>query len=76
VSADGKRMVSGSHDRTARLWDAETGEEITRLDQSNTVRAVAFLADGTILTAGDDRSIRLWSRHGFREREFAGGAKE
>jgi hypothetical protein len=76
VSADGKRMVSGSHDRTARLWDAETGEEITRLDQSNTVRAVAFLADGTILTAGDDRSIRLWSRHGFREREFAGVAKE
>jgi WD40 repeat protein len=76
VSADGKRMVSGSHDGTARLWDAETGEEITRLDQSNTVRAVAFVADGTILTAGDDRSIRLWSKHGFRQREFAGVAKE
>lgn len=76
VSADGKRMVSGSHDRTARLWNVETGEEITRLDQSNTVRAVAFVADGTILTSGDDRSIRLWSKHGFREREFAGVAKE
>jgi len=27
-SPDGKRMVSGSHDHTARLWDVETGESI------------------------------------------------
>lgn len=72
VSADGTRLVSGSHDGTSRLWNAETGERLVELDHLNVVRAAAFLADGTILTAGDDRSIRLWSIHGYREREFPG----
>jgi hypothetical protein len=72
VSADGKHVVSGSLDNTSRVWDVETGKPVTTLDQSNVVRAVAFAADGAILTAGDDRTIRLWSRRGFREREFPG----
>ncbi|MFN4090798.1 MAG: hypothetical protein ACK4QW_17380, partial [Alphaproteobacteria bacterium] len=27
-SADGRRIVTGSDDRTARVWDAETGRQI------------------------------------------------
>jgi WD40 repeat protein len=72
VSADGKHVISGSLDKTSRVWDVETGKPVTTLDQSNVVRAVAFAADGAFLTAGDDRTIRLWSRRGFREREFPG----
>jgi WD40 repeat protein len=30
-SPDGARIVTGSYDRTARLWDATTGQEITRI---------------------------------------------
>jgi len=29
VSSDGKYLVSGSADRTARLWDAATGNQFT-----------------------------------------------
>jgi WD40 repeat protein len=28
-SQDGKLIVSGSHDRTVRIWDAATGEEVS-----------------------------------------------
>lgn len=30
-SPDGARIVTASNDRTARLWDATTGQEITRI---------------------------------------------
>jgi WD40 repeat protein/tRNA A-37 threonylcarbamoyl transferase component Bud32 len=56
-SPDGKRILTGSRDRTAQLWDAETGQPIGRpLVHPDPVWAVAFSPDGkTLLTAcGDD----------------------
>jgi hypothetical protein len=60
VSADGKRIVSGSFDRTARLWDVDTGRELARFDNGNIVYATTFLRDDAILVASG-RSIRLWT---------------
>src|SRR5438067_1810054 len=61
-SADGKRLASGSGDRTVRLWDAETGALQSTLEgHSDWVRSVAFSADGKRLASGsDDRTVRLW----------------
>jgi WD40 repeat protein len=61
-SPDGKTVITGSQDHTARLWDAATGQPIGRtLTHGNWVRAVAFSPDGkTVITGSWDKSARLW----------------
>ena len=73
-SPDGTRVVTASDDRTARLWDAETGKEIAVLQAHNgTVRSAAFSPDGTrVVTASDDGTARLWdARDGKRDCRLA-----
>lgn len=61
-SPDGQRVVTGSSDNTARLWDAATGEQIGEaMTHHKPVRAVAFSPDGTrIATASNDGTARQW----------------
>ena len=61
-SPDGKRLVSGSSDKTTRLWDVETGEEIATLplDTPRTTMALAFSRCGTMIAGGMFGELRLW----------------
>ena len=62
-SPDGKKIVSGSEDKTIRVWDAETGKEIIPplVGHSNIVYSVAFSPDGKKIVSGsEDKSIRIW----------------
>ena len=36
-SPDGKYVVSGSADNTARVWEAATGKEVARMTHDDTV---------------------------------------
>ena len=74
-SPDGARLATGSEDRTARLWDAQTGRLLLPCaGHSGPVTGVAFSPDGTRLaTASADKTARLWdARTGQLLREFKG----
>jgi hypothetical protein len=61
-SPDGRQVLTGSSDNTARLWDSATGREVRRLKgHGNNVKSVAFSPDGrVIVTASEDRTTRIW----------------
>ena len=49
-SPDGKQVVSGSRDRTVRVWDAATGAALQTLEGlTESVSSVAFAPDGKLL---------------------------
>ncbi|KZV75636.1 WD40 repeat-like protein [Peniophora sp. CONT] len=63
-SFDGRRIVSGSYDRTVRTWDAGTGQPVGRLleGHSDWVRSVSLRHDGKYVASGsDDHTIMIWN---------------
>jgi hypothetical protein len=58
---DGKTGVSGSEDKTAKVWNLETGEAIRSFTLSDKVSAVAFSSGGrNVLTGTENSIIGLW----------------
>ena len=60
-SDDGEYLVSGSWDKTVRLWRVSREEYVKILQgHSGPVRSVAFSGDGNYLASGSaDNSIEL-----------------
>jgi len=72
-SPDGKQLLTGSVDNTARLWDIQ-GNLIKELTgHQGLVWAVAFSPDGKqILTGSVDNTARLWDNQGNLIKELTG----
>jgi WD40 repeat protein/serine/threonine protein kinase len=68
-SPDGRRILTGSRDRTAKLWDAASGGEILTLQgQASQVRSVAFSPNSQrIVTGREDKTARVWDAAGGKE---------
>ncbi len=64
----GRRLVTGSADHTARIWDVATGAAVTPpLAHDGPVNWVEFQNDGTrILTASSDGTVRIWNANDGR----------
>jgi WD40 repeat protein len=66
-SPDGRRIVTASGDKTARLWDAETGKPVGEelAGHDHYVYSAVFNPGGDrILTASWDKTARLWDAEG------------
>jgi WD40 repeat protein/serine/threonine protein kinase/tetratricopeptide (TPR) repeat protein len=61
-SRDGKTIVTATNSKTARLWNAATGQPIGQpIEHPDEVVSVAFGPDGkTLLTSSRDGTARLW----------------
>ncbi|KAL5015906.1 hypothetical protein ScPMuIL_005495 [Solemya velum] len=58
----GPFLISGSRDKTIKMWDVSTGLCLfTLVGHDNWVRGVLFHAGGKyILSASDDKTLRIW----------------
>ena len=65
ISWDRGTIISGSHDKTLRVWEMESGEVQQVLEgHTDWVNAVAISPDGnTIVSGSDDNTLRVWDAH-------------
>jgi len=61
-SSDGKSLVSGSEDKTVKLWDVQTGGVVkTFSGHTSVIWSVSISADCTKIASGSsDNTINLW----------------
>ena len=62
-SPNGYHIVTGSLDKTIRIWDVETGAAVSNplMGHTDRVKSVAYSPTGQhIISGSNDRSIRIW----------------
>ncbi len=71
-SPDGSQLVSGSRDKTARVWTVASQQNtITYTGHSAPVRCVVWSPEGTRLASGsEDQTVQVWNTAGVRQRSY------
>ena len=62
LTRDGRRAVSASKDRTLKVWDLASGEELRTLEgHSSSVYGIAVTGDGRrAVSASGDKTLKVW----------------
>ncbi len=71
-SPDGSQLVSGSRDKTARIWTVASQQNtVTYTGHSASVRCVVWSPDTTRLASGsEDQTVQLWNTAGVHQRTY------
>ena len=75
VTSDGDRLITGSNDNVARVWDIETQKVRLELKgHDGPITAVAVTREGNrIVTGSNDRTLRIWDADtGEQRKEIRG----
>jgi WD40 repeat protein len=60
-SPNSQWLATASLDKTARVWEVTTGQEVARMVHENALGSVAFSPDERwLVTAGQDGMVRVW----------------
>ena len=78
ISRDNRTIVTGSNDKTIKLWEFETGKLVkTFAGHIGAVWSVRFSQEGDmILSASQDQTVKLWDRNGKIMHDIRGHAGE
>ena len=62
-SRDGEYVVSGSNDKSVKIWSSESGEVVRTLNgHTENIFSVSFSPDGKYVVSGSrDKSVKIWS---------------
>jgi hypothetical protein len=77
-SPDGKKLLTASRDKTAKVWDFTTKEVISTFPEHQAaVYGVTIRADGKMaITVGADKMLRMWNVDGKPFRAVGGHGDE
>jgi WD40 repeat protein len=65
ISSDGKFIVTGSEDKTARIWNIEGNQLFVLAGHKEAVTSVAISPDSKfIVTGSGDKTARIWNMEG------------
>jgi WD40 repeat protein len=69
VTPDSKQAVSGSDDKTLKVWDLESGRELAVFTgHTDSVRAVVVTPDGKrVISGSNDKTLKVWDLESGRE---------
>ncbi|MEO0458881.1 MAG: DnaJ domain-containing protein [Cyanobacteria bacterium P01_A01_bin.114] len=75
IARDGKKLISGSYDKTLKLWHAETGRLLKTLSgHTQAVHCLAISWDGKCVASGSaDKTIKIWDVRTGRLLQSLGG---
>ena len=68
-SPDGTYIVTSCDDKTARVWDAATGQEkVVLKGYTSDIKSVAFSSDGMrVVTTSENNDAQVWNAESGRE---------
>lgn len=70
-SPDGRSILSGSYDKSVRVWNRYTGSEWRSFSHQKAVAGVAYSPDGRLALSGSfDNAMILWDTESRREVQY------